>query len=66
VKVVTLGADLRVQQLSSTGIANSCGKWKMVDSLGFPNFKVQIVTLGEDFQIQYDSLNPGLVWPQTN
>jgi hypothetical protein len=38
----------------------------MVDSIGFPNFKVQIVTLGEDFAIEYNDLLPGLVNGPTN
>jgi hypothetical protein len=66
VKVVSVGADLRVQQLDSLGFPTSCGKWQMVDNLTTPNFKVQIVQLGEDFSIQYDSLSPGLVFGPSN
>jgi hypothetical protein len=63
VSVTSFGADLKVQQVGTTGFPTSCGKWQSVSSLGFPDFKVQIVTFGEDFSIQYDDFLPGLGYP---
>ena len=61
--MVTIGADLKVQTITSPTQPNSCGKWQTVTAIGSPNFKVQIVTLGEDFSIQPETLSPGLGWP---
>jgi len=63
VRMVPVGADLKVQQLTSLGFPNSCGKWQMVDAIGFPDFKVQLVSVGEDFTIIYDNNFPGLGYP---
>ena len=63
VRMVTLGADLKVQTITSPTQPNSCGKWQTVTAIGSPDFKVQMVTLGEDFSIQPETLSPGLGWP---
>ena len=65
---ITIGTpDLKVQAISPTGIANSCGKWQEVTATGFPAFKVQLITVGvPDFTIKDDMFQPGLGFPPSN
>lgn len=56
VQAVSRFADLRVKTVD--GYANSCGRWKIVDS--FPDFTVQFVEHFPDITIQIVEIYPGL------
>ncbi len=56
VKVVNSLGQLKVKQV--TVLPNNCGEWQGVTAL--PAFTYQIVTVGEDFTIQYDQIFPGV------
>ena len=56
VKVVNALGALKVKQV--TVLPLKCGDWQSA-SLA-PDFSYQIVTLGEDFTIQYDQIFPGI------
>jgi len=56
-------ADLKVQDVGSTGFPTSCGKWQTVTSTGFPNLKVYRYTTpsaATDFKIIMEQNFPGL------
>ena len=55
-------ADLKVQDVGSTGFPTSCGKWQIVTSTGFPDLKVYRYTTPDaatDFKIVIDAELPG-------
>jgi hypothetical protein len=63
--------DIKVKDVGATGIANGCGKWKVVDATGFPNFKVYRYSTPmaqTDFKISISTteLNPGVNKPPSN
>ena len=67
VKVVTAGADFRVQVVdiapdlrvdTSVIKAIRCGEWHMVTAGA--DFTIQLVTISPDIRVQYVKLNPGI------
>lgn len=56
VKVASFGGSLKVKQVTTLPL--KCGEWQTV-TIG-ATFSYQLVTLGEDFTIQYDQNFPGI------
>jgi len=56
IDIVSLGADLRVMEVSS--LPNACGKWQTVTAV--PDLRVQIDTIAPDLKIEYVTDLPGV------
>ncbi len=56
VKIVNFGGALKVKQ--AVTYPQKCGEWQNVTIA--PSFTYQIVTIAEDFTIQYDQIFPGI------